>query len=77
MSSMVFLPPETAQECRPEPEAIAKFYRRFPKISYYVTLHSANIFPGAMFLVSQKPPVNISETLRLVTLSARLIFVPR
>jgi hypothetical protein len=59
--------PETAQECRPEPEAIAKFYRRFPKISYYVTLHSANVFPGAMFLVSQKPPANISETLRAVT----------
>ncbi|MFB2897542.1 M14 family zinc carboxypeptidase [Aerosakkonemataceae cyanobacterium BLCC-F50] len=59
--------PETAQECRPEPEAIAKFYRRFPRISYYVTLHSANIFPGAMFLVSQKPPANISETLRAVT----------
>jgi Zinc carboxypeptidase len=59
--------PETAQECRPEPEAIAKFYRRFPKISYYVTLHSANIFPGAMFLVSQKPPTAISETLRAVT----------
>jgi hypothetical protein len=59
--------PETAQECRPEPEAIAKFYRRFPKISYYVTLHSANIFPGAMFLVSQKPPADISETLRAVT----------
>lgn len=59
--------PETAQECRPEPEAIAKFYRRFPEISYYVTLHSANVFPGAMFLVSQKPPVNISETLRVVT----------
>lgn len=57
--------PETTQECRPEPEAIAKFYRRFPKISYYVTLHSANIFPGAMFLVSQKPPVDISETLRV------------
>lgn len=59
--------PETAQECRPEPEAIAKFYRRFPKISYYVTLHSANIFPGAMFLVSKKPPTAISETLRAVT----------
>ncbi|HBL14948.1 MAG TPA: hypothetical protein DD379_26855 [Cyanobacteria bacterium UBA11162] len=59
--------PETAQECRPEPEAIAKFYRRFPKISYYVTLHSANIFPGAMFLVSQKPPSDISETLRAVS----------
>jgi hypothetical protein len=59
--------PETAQECRPEPEGIAKFYRRFPKISYYVTLHSANIFPGAMFLVSQKPPADISETLRAVT----------
>ncbi|MEG4518356.1 MULTISPECIES: M14 family zinc carboxypeptidase [unclassified Microcoleus] len=59
--------PETAQECRPEPEAIAKFYRRFPKISYYVTLHSANIFPGAMFLVSQKPPADISETLRAIT----------
>jgi hypothetical protein len=59
--------PETDQECRPEPEAIAKFYRRFPKISYYVTLHSANIFPGAMFLVSQKLPDNISETLRVVT----------
>jgi len=58
---------ETAQESRPEPEAIAKFYRRFPKISYYVTLHSANVFPGAMFLVSQKPQVNISETLRVVT----------
>jgi len=58
---------ETTQECRPEPEAIAKFYRRFPKISYYVTLHSANIFPGAMFLVSQKPQVNISETLRVAT----------
>lgn len=59
--------PETAQEFRPEPEAIAKFYRRFPKISYYVTLHSANIFPGAMFLVSQKPPAAISEILREVT----------
>lgn len=59
--------PETAQECRPEPEAIAKFHRRFPRISYYVTLHSANIFPGAMFLVSQKPPAAISETLRAVT----------
>ncbi|CAD5915803.1 hypothetical protein L2E69_07795 [Planktothrix agardhii 1806] len=59
--------PETAQECRPEPEAIAKFYRRFPRISYYVTLHSANIFPGAMFLVSQKPPTPISKTLRAVT----------
>lgn len=58
---------ETTQECRPEPEAIAKFYRRFPKISYYVTLHSANVFPGAMFLVSQKPPAAISETLRAVT----------
>lgn len=58
--------PETAQECRPEPEAIAKFYRRFPKISYYVTLHSYNITSdvtsGAMFLVSDEnnpklPPV--------------------
>jgi len=58
---------ETTQECRPEPEAIAKFYRRFPKIHYYVTLHSANVFPGAMFLVSQKPPADISEALRSVT----------
>jgi Zinc carboxypeptidase len=59
--------PETTQECRPEPEAIAKFYRRFPKIHYYVTLHSANVFPGAMFLVSQDPPAPVSEALRLVT----------
>lgn len=59
--------PETTQDCRPEPEAIAKFYRRFPKIHFYVTLHSANVFPGAMFLVSQKPPAEISEALRSVT----------
>jgi Zinc carboxypeptidase len=59
--------PETTQECRPEPEAIAKFYRRFPKIHYYVTLHSANVFPGAMFLVSQEPPAPVSEALCLVT----------
>jgi hypothetical protein len=59
--------PETTQECRPEPEAIANFYRRFPKIHYYVTLHSANVFPGAMFLVSQEPPAPVSEALRLVT----------
>ena len=59
--------PETTQDCRPEPEAIAKFYRRFPKIHYYVTLHSANVFPGAMFLVSQEPPTQISQALRLVT----------
>jgi hypothetical protein len=59
--------PETTQDCRPEPEAIAKFYRRFPKIHYYVTLHSANVFPGAMFLVSQEPPSQISQALRLVT----------
>jgi Zinc carboxypeptidase len=59
--------PETTQDCRPEPEAIANFYRRFPKIHFYVTLHSANVFPGAMFLVSQKPPTEISEALRAVT----------
>jgi Zinc carboxypeptidase len=64
--------PETTQDCRPEPEAIAKFYRRFPKIHYYVTLHSANIFPAAMFLVSQKPPTEIFETLRSVTQSQGL-----
>jgi Zinc carboxypeptidase len=64
--------PETTQEYRPESEAIAKFYRRFPKIHFYVTLHSANVFPGAMFLVSQKPPVEISETLRSVTQSQGL-----
>jgi hypothetical protein len=64
--------PETTQDCRPEPEAIAKFYRRFPKIHFYVTLHSANVFPGAMFLVSQKPPAAISEALRSVTQSQRL-----
>jgi len=64
--------PETTQECRPEPEAIAKFYRRFPKIHFYVTLHSANIFPGAMFLVSQKPCTEISEALRSVTHSQKL-----
>ncbi|MGV0029060.1 M14 family zinc carboxypeptidase [Phormidesmis priestleyi] len=64
--------PETTQECRPEPEAIAKFYRRFPKIHFYVTLHSANVFPGAMFLVSQKPPNEISEALRSVTRSQGL-----
>lgn len=59
--------PETTQDCRPEPEAIANFYRRFSKIHFYVTLHSANVFPGAMFLVSQKPPTEISEALRAVT----------
>ncbi|GAB4210337.1 MAG: hypothetical protein Fur006_70740 [Coleofasciculaceae cyanobacterium] len=64
--------PETTQDCRLEPEAIAKFYRRFPKIHFYVTLHSANVFPGAMFLVSQKPPVEISEALRSVTQSQGL-----
>ena len=64
--------PETTQDCRAEPEAIAKFYRRFPQIHYYVTLHSANVFPGAMFLVSQKPPAAISETLRSVTQSQGL-----
>jgi hypothetical protein len=64
--------PETTQNCRPEPEAIAKFYRRFPKIHFYVTLHSANVFPGAMFLVSQKPSAAISETLRSVAQSQRL-----
>lgn len=59
--------PETTQDCRPEPEAIANFYRRFSRIHFYVTLHSANVFPGAMFLVSQKPPTEISEALRTVT----------
>lgn len=63
---------ETTQDCRPEPEAIAKFYRRFPKIHFYVTLHSANVFSGAMFLVSQKPPTEISEALRFVTQSEGL-----
>lgn len=58
--------PETTQDSRPESEAIAKFYRRFPKIHYYVTLHSMHIASGAMFLVSQKPPVIISKTLGLV-----------
>jgi hypothetical protein len=59
--------PETSQDCRPESEAIANFYRRFSKIHFYVTLHSDNISPGAMFLVSQKPPTEISEALRTVT----------
>lgn len=63
---------ETTQDCRPEPEAIAKFYRRFPRIHFYVTLHSANMFPGAMFLVSQRLPAAISETLRSVAQSQRL-----
>ncbi|NJN57082.1 MAG: hypothetical protein HC879_06040 [Leptolyngbyaceae cyanobacterium SL_5_9] len=46
--------PKTTQDCRPELEAIANFYRRFSKIHFYVTLHSTNVFPGAVFLVSQK-----------------------
>lgn len=64
--------PETTQECRPEPEAIAKFYRRFPKIHLYVTLHSDNISPSAMFLVNQKPPAEISKILKSVTQSQGL-----
>jgi hypothetical protein len=58
--------PETTQDSRPESEAIAKFYRLFPKIHYYVTLHSMHIASGAMFLVSQKPPAIITKTLGLV-----------
>jgi hypothetical protein len=58
--------PETTQDSRSESEAIARFYRRFPKIRYYVTLHSMHIASGAMFLVSQKPPAIISKTLGLV-----------